>query len=59
MADSETVDRVRGLIRSTGYWRPTPEAVEYLMGLPAGWTLPASQPAETPSSPPWPNTSAA
>lgn len=44
------VDRVRGLIRSTGCWRPTAEAVEWLMGFPTGWSWLGSVPSGTPLS---------
>lgn len=39
----ETLERVRGLMRLTGLWRPRPEAQEWLMGFPSGWSLPGSQ----------------
>lgn len=52
-----TEQRVRGLIRSTGSWRPPGEAVEWLMGFPTNWSQPASEPLATPSSPRSENTS--
>jgi DNA (cytosine-5)-methyltransferase 1 len=55
----ETFDRVRGLIRSTGLWRPPAESVEWLMGFPIGWSLPASLRSATPSSPTSASSSAA
>lgn len=43
--------RVRGYIRSTGSWRPSAEAVEWLMGFPTSWSRSVSLRWETPSSP--------
>ncbi|GAB2999700.1 hypothetical protein GCM10027184_64690 [Saccharothrix stipae] len=43
--------------RATG--RANPEWIGWLMGFPEGWLNGISEPSETPSSPPSPNTSAA
>jgi hypothetical protein len=47
--NAETFQRVRGLIEMTG-WRPPAIFVEWLMGFPIGWSLPASGQLETLSS---------